>query len=196
MAQSTKNINKKRTHIAKEKHNHVFLFIFLTLIVAAGVVYGVLIFKPRESKSSEENSTDTSKTEDNKSDDTSKKKDEKTEEEKKSDEATRESEKNNPQYEGKDPNSYDDLTGIINASIIDGNVDIRVAVDQSVSGTCNFTITTPSGKTIAGSGALEIGPSSSFCSFATPSTESGVWKISVVATSSGKRGVITSEANI
>ena len=179
----------------KQKKNHVFLFIFLALIIAAGVVYGILIFKPRETKPAEDKQDNTSNTEqkDNKKDDQKS-----TEDDKKSEEtaAKPESEKNNSQYEGEDPNTYEALTGIINASVIDGNVDIRVAIDQSVAGACVFTITTPSGKTIAGSGALEIGPSSSFCSFTTPFTESGVWKISVAATSSDKRGVITSEANL
>lgn len=194
MAQNTKKINKRRVSVAKEKSHHGFLFLFLILIIAAAVVYGVLVFVPREQKPSEEEPKDTTTTTEEK------KETEKKEEESKEEQTTEpapETEKNNTQYEGEDPNSYESLTGIINyIGIVDGNLSVRVSIDQLVAGACTFAITTPTGKTINGSGELSAGPTSSFCSFSTPATESGTWKISVTATSTNKRGIITGEANL
>lgn len=192
MAQSTKTINKKLARPIKEKHSHFFLILFLILIVVAAVVYGVLILKPRGTKSAEDNQDNTSKTEqeDNKEDG------KKPEEDQKTEEVKPESEKNNLQYEGKDPNSYENLTGIINfASISNGALTVHVSIGQAVSGTCDYSVTSPSGAVTNNTVNITLGPTSSSCSFTTPATEKGTYIISVTASSDNKRGSFTAEVN-
>lgn len=192
MAQNTNRINKRKVNVAKEKNHHIFLFIFIFLIVVAAVIYCLLFFKPRETKPADDKqSSETSQTE--KKSDTS----EKSKEETGTTEPKPESEKNNPQYEGQNPNTYSDLTGIINyIGASNGTLNVRVSIEQSASGTCDFTLTSPSGKSVVGSSELTIGPTSAFCSFNTPATESGTWKVSVTAISNDKRGTITGEGKI
>ena len=191
MAQNTNRINKRKASVAKEKNHHIFLFVFLFLVVVAVVIYCLLIFKPRETKPAEDKKgNETSQTE--KKDTSSE-----TSKEETSSEPKPESEKSNPQYEGRDPNTYSDLTGIINyIGANDGTLSIRVSIEQSASGTCNFTLTSPSGKSVVGSSELTIGPTSAFCSFNTPATENGTWKVTVTAISNDKRGTITGEGKI
>ena len=191
MVQRIKKTNNQKSH-------HVFLYFIILLVIAAAVVLGLLFFKPTFEKktqgddSSSTTSDSTKESDDKKSSDDSTKK-----EEESTPEVKPETEKNNTQYEGEDPNTSASLTGIINyAGISEGNLIIRVSIEQSVNGTCVFTLNTPSGKTVNGSSAITIGPSSAFCSMTTPATESGTWKISVGATSADKHGIITGEANI
>ena len=186
-------MNKGKANVAREKNHHIFLFIFIFLVIAAVVVYCLLFFKPRETKPADNKQNDeTSQTE--KKDNPSS---EKPKEEASTTDLKPESEKNNPQYESQDPNTYNDLTGIINyIGASDGTLNVRVSIEQSASGTCNFTLTSPSGKSVVGSSELTIGPTSAFCSFNTPATESGTWKVSVTAISNDKRGIITGEGKI
>ena len=196
MAQNTKNIKHRKVSLEREKHHHVFLFVFLVLIVAAIVVYALVFLVPRGSNPSNPSSPEQDNSEpaqkpaqdnsstsgDNSKESTS--------------EARPESEKNNPQYEGNNPNVSESLTGIINyASISNDTLTIRVSIEQSVSGTCTFAITTPTGGTVTGQSTIVTGPTSAFCSFSTPATESGTWKISVTAASADKYGIITGEAS-
>lgn len=177
----------------KQKKNHAFLFIFLALIIAAVVVYGILIFKPRNTKSAEDKQDDASDTEQN----TEQKDDKKSEEEQKSDEIKPESEKNNPQYEGKDPNTYEDLTGIVNyLGFSEGNLKVIARFDQFVSGTCDFTLISPSGKTTSASDALIAEQSTSACELNISSNEHGNWKVTITATAGNKRGTISREDNV
>ncbi|MBQ3271048.1 hypothetical protein IJH10_00375 [Candidatus Saccharibacteria bacterium] len=185
--------NKKQS-----KNHHVFLFIILALIVCAVVIVALLILNPlggNKTTNNGQGTNNTSSSTDQKSDSSGTK--EESNEENNSTEPTPEAEKNNTQYEGENPNNSESLTGIINyIGISDGTLSVRVSIEQSVAGTCVFTITTPSGKTINGSSAISVGPTSSFCSFSTPAQESGSWKVSVGATSSDKHGTITGEANL
>ena len=188
--------NKKQS-----KNHHAFLFIILALIVCAVVIVALFLLKPlggNKSANSDQGTNNTSSSTDQKTDQKPDSSEPKKEEEKPaSNEPAPEAEKNNPQYEGNNPNSSDSLTGIINyIGIADGTLSVRVSVEQAVSGACVFTITTPTGKTINGSGELTLGPTSAFCSFSTPATESGRWQVSVTATSSDKHGTITGEANL
>ena len=195
MAQNTKNINKRRNSVAKEKNHHFFLFFVLFLIVCAVVVLCLIFFKPLSNKNNDGKTAETSKTTEDKAEKKAEQPETKEEETKK--ESIRETEKSNPQYEGEDPNSYETLSGIINyVGLSDGNIVVSVAIDQAVSGSCNFTLTTPSGKTISGAGELTPGPATSFCELSTPASENGTWKISVETISSSKRGTLTSEAKI
>ena len=186
--------NIKKTN--KNKH-HFLLFFFLILIIVATVVICLAIFKPlnlgKTNNPETSESTNTTKTE-QKPDD--KKEAEKTEEEK-SEEIKSETEKNNSQYEGNDPNTYEGLTGIVSYfDFSEGNIRVIAHFDQFVSGTCSFSLTSPSGKTIAGSDSLVAEQSSSACEFITPSTEHGTWKVSITAAADNKRGLVAGEANL
>ena len=194
MAQNTKNIKHRKVSVEREKQHHTFLFIFLILVITAAIIYALVFFAPRGSNSSElGQDPDASQSNQKIADNQTSEPINTTE---KSTEPQPESEKNHPQYEGNNPNLSEGLTGIINyASIADSTLSIRVSIEQSVSGTCTFTIITPTGRTVTGQGAITAGPSSAFCSFSTPATESGTWKISVNATSADKYGIITGEAS-
>lgn len=186
--------NKKQS-----KNHHIFLLIILALAICAAITVALVVLNPlggsKPTKENQETNNSSSSTE-QKSESSDVKKEE-SKEEGKSTEPTPEAEKNNTQYEGENPNNSESLTGIINyIGISDDTLSVRVSIEQSVAGTCVFTITTPSGKTINGSSAISVGPTSSFCSFSTPAQESGSWKVSVGATSSDKHGTITGEANL
>lgn len=177
------------------KNHHVFLFIILALIVCAVVVFALFMLRPLGKKTTDNDQKAGSSSTEQKTESPDAEKKEPKEEN--STEPTPEAEKNNTQYEGENPNNSESLTGIINyIGISDGTLSVRVSIEQSVAGTCVFTITTPSGKTINGSSAISVGPTSSFCSFSTPAQESGSWKVSVGATSSDKHGTIAGEANL
>lgn len=195
MAQNTKKINKKKVSLVKENKSHFFLFFLLALIICAGVIYALILFRPFDSKKAD-NSTETSASSEDKSEENQS---EKETTEVKSTEIKPEAEKSNPKYEGEDPNNASSLTGIINyVGVFDGKLNIRVSIEQIVSGTCIFTLTSPSGEVITGSSAITTGPASAFCSFNTPANglENGKWQISVSATSTDKHGIITGEGTI
>ena len=176
-----------------QKSPRFFLFFVLFLAVCAAVVLGLLFLKPTFENKGDKSEGSSESTNNNQNSDN--KKEEQKEEGPQ--EITPEAEKSHAQYEGEDPNTADGLTGIINyAGVSEGNLVIRVSIEQSVNGACVFTLTSPSGKTINGSSAITLGPTSAYCSLSTPATESGTWKISVAATTVDRHGIITGEANI
>lgn len=190
MVQRIKKTNSPKKH-------HFFLYFILFLIICAAVVLGLVFLKPTFEKKEQGSDSSSATTDQSQQTDDKQSSESATAEEKKAEEIKPEAEKSNPQYEGEDPNTSASLTGIINyVGVSDGALVVRVSIEQNVSGTCTFTLSSPSGKTVAGSGTITSGPSSAFCSFSTPATESGTWKISVTATSSDKQGIITGEASI
>ena len=101
-------------------------------------------------------------------------------------------------YEGSDPNSYNDLTGIITfGGVSENQFVISVAIDQFITGNCKFEATGPDGSVIAADVDIMAGPSSSFCSYSGPvPAVHGKYKIVVTPTSKDKTGTITGEVEI
>ena len=104
------------------------------------------------------------------------------------------------QYEGSDPNTSASLTGFISySSVMDGNLVIRITIDQAVSsGTCKLTLTKGSAS-VTKTSTIVANPSSSTCSgFDVPTTElsSGVWDVQINITSEDKKGIINGETTI
>ena len=101
-------------------------------------------------------------------------------------------------YEGSDPNSYNDLTGIITfGGVSENQFVISVAIDQFITGSCKFEATAPDGSVITADVDIMAGPSSSFCSYSGPvPAVHGKYKIVVTPTSKDKTGTITGEVEI
>lgn len=104
-----------------------------------------------------------------------------------------------PQYEGENPNNLDTLTGAISFIGETGGVfSVRVSIDQSVTGTCEFNIVSSNGVTYNESVNTELGPTSTFCVYtgSTPVT-SGKWTANIkVKSSDGRSGTIQGDTNI
>lgn len=100
------------------------------------------------------------------------------------------------QYEGDLPNSKSSITGVINyKSVIDGVLQIRVTIDQSISsGTCTLKLSRVSSDMVVTRQANTVSnPSSSTCEgFSVPVSElgQGEWDISVNVEGDSKTGVI------
>ena len=104
------------------------------------------------------------------------------------------------QYEGDNPNTDKSLTGIINyKSVVDGNLTLRVTIDQSLtSGTCSLKLTS-TGKTVTRSAPVITNPSSSTCEgFSVPVSElsSGQWTIEITVTSGNRTGTFKDKVTI
>lgn len=104
------------------------------------------------------------------------------------------------QYEGTNPNTTPSLTGFISYnSVVDGNLVVRLTIDQALtSGTCKLTLT-KGGSSITKTSSIIANPSSSTCSgFDVPTSElsSGAWTIQIILTSADKTGTITGEVTI
>lgn len=176
---------------------YVILVIFLVLLVGLGS-FGIAYLINRQNGGqpggqTEGSSTNTSPTSSGSSTDKS------STDSKESTPAEEVNDKKPAAYDGPDANSYSDLTGIVSAEIADSKISIRAAIDQTVSGTCQATITTPSGETITGaSNSLDAGPSSSFCidSVNLGPVKSGTYKIEIIVKSSNKTGKIVGEVNV
>lgn len=104
------------------------------------------------------------------------------------------------QYEGDNPNTDKSLTGIINyKSVADGNLTLRVTIDQSLTaGTCSLKLTS-AGKTVTRSASIITNPSSSTCEgFSVPVSElsSGQWAIEITVTSGNRTGTFKDRVTI
>ena len=101
-------------------------------------------------------------------------------------------------YEGSDPNSYNDLTGIITfGGVSENQFVISVAIDQFITGSCKFEATAPDGSVITADVDIMAGPSSSFCSYSGPiPAVRGKYNVVVTPTSKDKTGTITGEVEI
>lgn len=193
----------KTSGIKRHRYGPIVVVLFLILIAAAGVVgYKVIksfddpILKKPDASTQDNTKPDEKQPDDKSSDEQNSDKGQA----KKEETPARENEKSNPKYEGGDVNNENSLTGIVNyVGLSEDTVMIRVAIDQTVSrGTCDFTLTSPSGKVYTFSNSTTSGPSSTYCGlnklFADLGGESGTWKISAtIKSSSGKSGTIHGE---
>ena len=107
-----------------------------------------------------------------------------------------------PQYEGENPNTLHELTGVINYSAVAGeNYTIRVSIDQTLgSGTCKLTMTADANTYTAEAPIIQSGSTTSSCEgFDIPLTElsaSKKWSINIAISSGDKTGLIVGEANL
>lgn len=104
------------------------------------------------------------------------------------------------QYEGDSPNTSNSLTGVINyKSVVDGNLTLRITIDQSLaSGTCSLKLIS-SGKTVSRSASVVSNPSSSTCEgFSVPVSElsDGQWSIEITVTSGDRTGTFKDKVTI
>lgn len=104
------------------------------------------------------------------------------------------------QYEGKNANTYDNLTGAITYTEVEGeNLYIGTNIDQFLSsGTCTLTLTKDD-KTITKTTDIIADPTTSSCDgFTISITElgSGTWDINLKIAANGKQGTITGKATI
>ena len=122
----------------KRKRNFRWVKWLLFLLLIAGAVVVVILVKNNYfDKKDDQNTSQTVET--NKTDD--KKSEEKTEQKVEQKEEA-EPEQKAPQYEGESPNKSETLTGLITyADVRDGELTIRVNIDQFLqSGNCNLTL--------------------------------------------------------
>lgn len=106
-----------------------------------------------------------------------------------------------PQNAGEDPNTLENITGIISHAGVDGGVlTVHIMLDQALgnAGTCNVTLTNAAGAAVSGSVQTEAGPSATFCvySVSVSSLSSGHWQITAKVTADKKEGIISGEVNI
>ncbi len=163
------------------------------VLIVGGGVYTYYATRTSDNKPSlETTNSDNSKTNDEDADKTD-------------DETTQvdsgENEKDIPkQYEDSNTNTDGSLTGVINyKSVIDGNLTLRVTIDQSLtSGTCSLKLTS-AGKTVTRSAPVVTNPSSSTCEgFSVPVSElsSGQWAIEITVTSGSRTGTLKDKVTI
>lgn len=197
----------KTSGARRHRYGPAVAIIFLILIVVSAFVgYKVIksfddpILKKSENGS---NTAGSPKTEDEKTNDNNSGSQDTKEDKTKEDNPPRETEKSNPKYEGNDVNSENTLTGIVNyVGLSDNTFMVRVAIDQTISsGTCDFALTSPSGKVYGFSNSTTSGPSSTYCGldadFSSLRSEHGTWKISTtIKSTSGKTGIISGEGAI
>lgn len=195
------NVITRRKPNSRHRRRRIVLIVALIFIVIVTAI-GVVIFLNRDAifhtsnnmpANTENNPSSNSQSEDNKNND-SKNNQESSD--------TREQEKSSiSQYSGENPNNLDAITGTISsAGVTDGTLIIRVMLDQSLggSGTCNFTLTHTSGKTITGSANTEATPSATFCIYSTSAAgiSTGHWQITASVEASNKRGIINGEVDL
>lgn len=197
MAHNSRKTNKKTTKNGVRRHrfNPVAVIFFIALLVGAAVVIFLLIQSSNNPvlKAPEDKPTHSKQ----QSDDSNSKEQEPTPEPEKEEEKREEEKPNVDQYTGEDPNNLEVITGIINyAGVYEGQFLIRVSIDQSISGTCDFTLTSPTNKIITGTSTTTAGPTSTFCSYSIDPSESGRWNITVDVKSPDKAGTITGTGEI
>ncbi len=177
----------------KKSPKKALLIAGITVLVLGGGVYAYYATRPSDDKHSTETANnDNPKTNDEGTDKT----DDKT-----TPTSPGEDGKDTPkQYEGDNPNTDKSLIGIINyKSVVDGNLTLRVTIDQSLtSGTCSLKLTS-AGKTVTRSAPVITNPSSSTCEgFSVPVSElsSGQWTIEITVTSGNRTGTFKDKVTI
>lgn len=203
MVQKAKTIKNASKNSRKKSKKPLVIALIIILAVAVISTIALLIYFnwPKEEQKSDDNTTSSST---EKSEDSAKKEEDNKSEtaENKTPESLARAEegKNNSQYEGADPNTLDALTGVINyAGVSGGFVSVRAMIDQYITGSCAFTMTSPSGKTVTSTENTAAGPAATYCSvdfYAQQFTESGTWKITVKVEGDNKTGTITGEVNL
>ena len=177
----------------KKSSKKVLLIAGVVVLVIGGGVYAYFATRPSDDKRQTETvNNDASKTND---EETGKTNDETT--------PTNSGEdgKDTPkQYEGDSPNTSNSLTGVINyKSVIDGNLTLRITIDQTISsGTCTLKLIS-SGRTITKNAAVVQNPSSSTCEgFSVPVSElsGGQWSIEITVTSGDRTGTFKDKVTI
>lgn len=199
MVQKTNVVKHRPSEYRKKKHTG--LIVVIVLVVVALIAAGVLLFLNRNKIF--QNEADRDKEETSKQEKKEEKSEEKSDEkEEKPSSETREAEKASiNQNDGEDPNTLENITGVINfAGISEGDFMVTASLDQALgdAGNCKFTIVHSSGATIVSSAATSAGPTTSFCTYSAPASgmNSGHYSINVEISANGKKGTITGEANI
>lgn len=104
-------------------------------------------------------------------------------------------------YEGDNPNTGQELSGVINYHGVSGSsLAIRITIDQIIaSGSCTLTLTAKDGKTVTRTVDTAQNPSSTTCrGFDIPISDlgRGEWDIKVDILTDGKSGVITGKTTV
>lgn len=176
----------------KKSPKKALLIAGIAVLILGGGVYAYYTTRPSDDK----RSTETTNNDNPKTSDETDKTDDKT-----TPTTPGEDGKETPkQYEGDNPNTDKSLTGIINyKSVADGNLTLRVTIDQSLtSGTCSLKLTS-TGKMVTRSAPVITNPSSSTCEgFSVPVSElsSGQWAIEITVTSGSRTGTFKDKVTI
>ncbi|MBQ7040577.1 hypothetical protein IJN73_00725 [Candidatus Saccharibacteria bacterium] len=189
---------------AVRRKNRRPLIFAIALVLIAGIV--VFIFVLNNKNNNTGSSSDTSSTSETKEDEEDSKPAEKTEEKKvesitEPDSTPEETVQNKApvQQEGTDPNTLNELTGVINyASVNDDTLMIRVSIDQYLSsGTC-FLELTSANDSFSLSDNIMPSASTSSCGYdiATSLLVSGRYEIKITINSENKTGIIKGEVDV
>ncbi len=191
------NRNTKVTRRPKRRRNsRLIIAIICGTLLVAGIVFSILYFKPFGNKTD-----DSQKEEKSNSTSSSGNSVESSNSNKKEEENQREPEKNNLKYDESSLGDTKELKGIINfAGISNEKLLINTTIYQEFGsdGTCEVSLTGPTGRKITGKVATEAGPSATFCSYDTPANgiESGKWQVTVVVKHNNYSGTMTTEVEI
>lgn len=193
------NKNKKPNHSSRHKNTAGLVLVVVILAVAAAAASFFVAKLITEQNRNNENSSNTSNSDANQTSQANQSSDNSGSS---SDNQTKKVEPNPqtpPQYEGENPNNLETLTGAVSyIGASDNAFSVRIAIDQSISGSCEFTIKNPNGVVYTDTVSTDAGPTSTFCIYdASVPLVSGEWTASVKVTSSdGRTGTITGDARI
>lgn len=202
----------------KKKANKkvIIIAIIAVLLITGGTAAAIVVHNNQQAKESSQQK-DKDKKETKSKDDKSDKKNQESSssDDKKSDDGitTIPGENGLPTTDGKTPARYEGgsaqnsatLTGTINgASVANGNLSIRVTINQLVNdanGTCSLNLAGPSGQTYAEQAKLIDDPQTSTCyGWDIPTSKigftNGKWIITVHLNGGGKTGTLTKEVNL
>lgn len=185
--------NKKSPHYSRKHNRQTVIYIVLGVLVALCLAVGLYFFFTRSSDNLGKDSetkplgvSETTKSAENESA-----------------EAASNPESRAPkQYEGDAPESTGTISGIITIAEKDeyGFINIYTTIPETAIGTCEFTLSSPSGQTVSATTSLERDPSASYCQ--NPHFESsqfnigGIWTIVIRLSAGDKSGSITGEVNL
>ena len=196
MATKNKNYSKSRSRSANSgspvRFVGILLLTFFFAVLITCVIMGSNIKKQDETETKNESGVTTEVTTQ-----TPSKQEEKTEPD------TSGVEKNNVQNEGQDPSELEELTGYVShTSAVGSTARIRVVINQLINGTgtCDLTISAPSGNNLKSTVATVDGPSSATCEGfdvdLSGFRETGTFIFQIEVKGNNKRGVISGEVTL
>jgi len=198
MVQKTKVAQHKPKGYHKNTHTGVIVAVIFILV--ALTTAGILVFINRD-KIFNNTSTNETQEEPDKKQQKNDNSQDKTEANKQIPETREEEKPSVAPYDGKDPNTLSEITGVISfAGISEGDFIVTAALDQALgaSGSCKFTITHGADPAIISSVSTSAGPTTSFCTYSIPATSisSGHYNINIEISTDSKKGIINGEVDI
>lgn len=192
MTNTKKSSNSIRQNTAF--YRRPIFWITIVIIIVALAVAGFFLFNHKTSDASELSNREESTSED------------KPKDQPVADKPNHNEDQPNPepkvtQYEGEDPNTLNELTGVITSKdIAAGNLTIMVNVDQFLNGSCTLTLkNTQTGQVYSTSSQLLADIATAYCEpFVVPLSDlaSGHYQIQVNLSGDNKTGIIEEEIDL